>query len=408
MNFRMIAAVLGLVLISACGNGSNGNDLTQKCSSITCNGCCKDDTTCVLPVTDSQCGSRGGACFDCASTKRVCDVARAVCTAAPTMTRDAGGGAGSDAGEGSLDAGRADSGTATVDAGSTLDAGSSVDAGPPACTGCLVNGSCASGTTAQSCGSGGSMCVACASNESCSGGVCTLPSSGAYGVGAACTQDSDCSSVPLQSPLDGGAPSYQVFCKKLTAPGASSYTGGYCTRRCLADSACGQLNSTTPNVCAYRLGTFNEVENMCLKGCTNESACRAGYSCRDVGDAAKPARGCWLATLPPAADAGTGAIGAAGKSCTDTAQCGEPPLFNCDLGSTDGQCLGNCSLALNDRWCGTNGLCLPYEANGGARGPLIVWQCGQSCSLTGTNTCRAGYTCTPFGNATGYATCQQN
>jgi hypothetical protein len=284
--------------------------------------------------------------------------------------------------------------------------------GGKTCGGCTTStGLCLEVTNNTNCGINGSTCTACATGEYCTDGVCAAGDAGILpgAVGTTCTIDADCSAVPKTS-------TFPAFCKKQTLTGNASYAGGYCTRRCTQASDCGSSNGV-PNVCTFFLGPNGEPDNLCLQGCgTAASQCRAGYGCYNFGSQAMPEGGCWLRTAagnpPDVFDAGPGNPGNAGSACTTDRECGAAPFFGCNTaelpdggptGFPGGQCTGNCSLTINDNWCGDAGVCLPGLFLVDNLGPLVQWTCSQSCKPGVAGACRTGYVCEPF-NAT-FASC---
>ncbi len=397
------------VLTVSCGPAG---EALKKCSVINCAGCCASDGRCMTGRDDTLCGGNGSACSNCTASSQVCEAMHSVCVAPGSVTgTDGGGGPGT-----GVDGG----GTSTVtDGGSTssmtdaggdnaspdggtharVDAGSGPDAGPPfTCSGCLLTPDvCLDTPTSSNCGIGGSACHPCAPQQTCETGVCTPPK--VVGLGAPCSIDTDCSAVRIES-------GYTAYCKHTTSAGNASYPGGYCTRRCLSSSQCPNAASGTASICSFSFGHFGETDNLCVLGCSSQSDCRAGYDCWNFGTAANPRGGCWLypnGHFPDAVDAGAPNPGPAGGACTQHSQCGPSSDQYCVSAYPGGMCTGNCSKSLEDSWCGTGGLCLPYTVGQDSKGPRISWNCTQGCNPSGANTCRSGYVCYPYGGS--YGTC---
>ncbi len=330
---------------------------SSHCGPANCGGCCSAAGSCIArPYSgnNTTCGASGNTCQDCTLTSMVCNANTGTCTSAQP---------------------------------------------PQICDGCLVgSGTCVTlaNTSVINCGVGGSICVGCAMGQTCTAGECVSPDAGASGgrIGDACTADLDCSRIP------GG----KAYCKKQQLGGSLPYQGGYCTKYCTMQSDCG-----TGAHCAYWLGPTGEAEPLCYKDCTS-SSCRAGYTCSDVGFTSAP----YLSCLPATADgglgeydAGPGNPGAAGAACLSDSQCGPVSNFLCvaehpaDGGTNPfpgGMCTGDCSMSVNDAWCGTGGICLPYLPGASTKyGSLVMWECLAGCDPTvGTNTCRTGYICDPL------------
>ncbi len=358
------------------GGGSGGS------SGVLASGCFAGATYVSPPFNalDTLCGSPGDACLDCAQRAQACDAVTHTCRPRPD-----GGFSGATGG------GAAGGGTG----------------GGPGCSGCWlpVSGFCVdvANTSVVNCGINGSACVSCPSGSTCTKGVCRSLVDPAGKIGAGCQNDSDCDRVP------GGA----GFCKLLAVPSGARYAQGLCTRRCVDSMDCG-----TGNACVYWLGPQGEVENLCYQGCAS-STCRAGYDCVDVSLSSTPR----LACLPPGVlvDAGPGSSAAAGGPCTRDSQCGPAPYFSCTpertaLGKATnypgGACTGDCSLTLDDAWCGDGGVCLPFITLRDARGPLVQWSCGARCTPGASPSgCRTGYVCQAggAGGASGFCTpdCRQ-
>ncbi len=374
MNFKVLAlgALLGFAVAVAPSCGAS------KCSVANCKGCCSTDGKCVADPdngNNTSCGTQGNACADCAKTNQVCN-------------------------------------KSTYQCGVTGEGGGSGDSGV-ACGGCtLPSGLCYETPTFSNCGSSGEACKTCNTGEYCNAGVCTPPDAGTVpgSVGEPCTLDSQCTGVPMET-------GYQAFCKKTTSHGGTVFKDGYCTRRCLGAAACGA--TTAGNVCAYGLGTYGEIENICVKSCAT-TPCREGYACLNFGSTSAPRPACWVLQgdggLPDAFDAGAGNPNGAGGACSTDTDCGNNPLLGCVpevlpdggvTGAPGGQCYGDCTLSLSDNWCGDGGSCLPYAFQGGTRGPLILFQCGQDCNPAAGApvTCRTGYLCQPYPNNPTFGTC---
>ncbi len=221
-------------------------------------------------------------------------------------------------------------------------------------------------------------------------------------IGDACQSDTDCAGI-VTSP--GASP----WCKLTQSPSGLAYAGGYCTRRCSDSGECG-----TGNTCVYWLGPFGEVDNICTKGCPDAAGCREGYSCRDLGLVPDVyLKSCFPLQadggLPPPWNAGQGAAGAAGTSCTSTNQatsCGPSPSFECrpavltDGGASpypNGMCTGDCSTTLDDAWCGNRGSCNPYLEEADLHGEVLRWRCDRLCTGVSTVSCnRVGYVCDTY------------
>lgn len=172
-------------------------------------------------------------------------------------------------------------------------------------------------------------------------------------LGAACVQDCDCFAV------DGNPPR----CKRTTSQGNLTYTGGYCTRRCYEDSQCG-----ANGMCVYALGPMGEAENICVLKCDAQTPCPRsdGYVCLNFGTESDPRSDCFIDDSESAnpyapVDAGAPAgPGVTGSSCTDNAQCQPPSSGSCiteTQGHPGGSCTSDCSLSLDDDFCGTGALC---------------------------------------------------
>lgn len=369
MNLKVFALGAALGLAAAVAPSCTGS----KCSVANCKGCCSSDGKCVADPANqnnTSCGAQGNACVDCAKTNQVCNKSTYQCGVTSN----------------------------------NLDAG-------PSCGGCTTeNGFCLEVTNATNCGINGSACKACDAKQYCIEGVCGVPDGGLVpgSIGAPCTSDTECTAISLQ-------PGYQAFCKKETFPGMVTYRDGYCTRRCLDAAQC-VSTGTSGNICPIYLGFAGELENVCLRGCNDDTGCRDGYACVNFGGSSGSIKGCWALQadggLPDIYDAGPPFTGAAGGACTQNAQCGPDPFFYCipelmsDGGATGfpgGQCSGECSLSPHDLFCGDGAVCLPYLGGRDGRGPYVVWECGQRCNPMAPN-CRSGYVCDQFNNEI-YGTC---
>lgn len=353
MNFKALSlgAMVGFLVALSPSCGTN----TAECNASNCAGCC-DATTGVCLANNLQsekaCGASGNECKAC-GTGESCEAGE--CKVAPA----------------------ADSGT-----------GCNATTCP---TGCCSGTVCLLGSSTSNCGTGGAACETCSTGQTCTNKVCTGTDGGVSPgtLGAACAQDIECTGV-------GGNP---PRCKLTTSQGNLTYKDGYCTRRCLQDSECGD-----DGMCIYGLGPVGEAENICVKKCDATNACRDGYVCLNFGTNVDPAAACWIddtASDEPYAtlDAGAPAAdGLTGSACTDNVDC-QPPeggaCFTADRGFPGGACTADCSLALVNSFCGDGGVCTLYaSALVEGQDPFVIGLCEQACNPDGSGTpCREGYLC---------------
>lgn len=166
------------------------------------------------------------------------------------------------------------------------------------------------GSTWNNCGSnGGAACQACATGQVCTNGACTTPSS-MKKVGDRCVNDGECKGSLGQS----------AICKQMTTSGNGTYTGGYCTLKCVAQSGC-----PTGAKCAGIDPRYGEADTICWDSCATGATravsratpvtplglweARAGSApCRRKMRGRQQTRLAWV--------------------CTDNTQCQNPPEAN--------------------------------------------------------------------------------
>lgn len=240
---------------------------------------------------------------------------------------------------------------------------------------------CLAGTANTNCGNFGANCQSCnvVGGESCISQACSGGSTKA--VGDPCTADIQCAALGTG-----------YTCKLATNPGGFTYSAGYCTKSCAADTDC----PTGAAFCASINPAYGETDDICWKSCPAGNECRtSGYKCWGITSiGGVSSKGCWLNPLPPF-DAGPPAD-KIGANCTLDAQCQNPPDNGFCIketlsdGGTSGFTYGYCSAECpTDAHCGTNGVCLTF---GTAASPYDL--CMKRCPAPGTaSTCGTGYVC---------------
>lgn len=340
-----------------CTNGVCG--ASQQCSPMTCpNGCCTNGF-CVPGSMQNQyiCGSGGNACMRCGMGGTCTNGA---CSMQPSCNANN-------------------------------------------CAGCCEGNNCRMGTTHNRCGAKGLACMQCQQGESCEMGTCQTQRAE---VGSACATDGDCASL--------GAAAY---CKLRTSSGTASYTGGYCTLRCMG--APSQSNCPQGSFC-LSVPNRGEDDNFCADRCGFQDNCRnPGYACYGI-QGQQGTNVCWLFPAPEVqgVDAGTGGGGGGafdgggfgggggsatdagvhslGSACSSSAQCAglagpvcipaSVPGFGA-TGYIDGYCTTSCGVG---GFCPQNGMCV-FETFFGNN----TSTCKSTCPAPGMgqSTCRAGYLC---------------
>ncbi len=185
------------------------------------------------------------------------------------------------------------------------------------------------------CGACGARCGA---GESCLNGSCA-----AGRTGAACINNADC----------GG--------EGLCLLSGFGWSGGYCSFRCTSDADCGGSGWCMADASGTRL---------CLRGCTDSTACRSGYSCQPLAPAnvcvpscsADPALACGPGRCIESIDRCNSACGddsncSTGSRCdTATMQCRCTAMTDCGSGMACIVSTGRCGCA-TDSACGSGHTC---------------------------------------------------
>ncbi|MBX7099206.1 MAG: hypothetical protein K1X89_15955, partial [Myxococcaceae bacterium] len=279
--------------------------------------------------------------------------------------------------------------------------------GAAACAQTCTSGCCNGSTctafanqSATSCGSSGAACTACGSGQSCLSGTCTAP---AGSIGGTCSTSASCTNVPGGN-ITVGATTYPstVYCKTSQDIGGAPYPGGFCSRKCLSSTDCG-ANA----VCILGFGFTGEADNFCSPRCgAGQPPCRTGYNCVISGTTSF----CLLAGkdggLFDEYDAGPKGIAAAGGPCTLDGTCRPPDTGACikatlsdggPSGYTGGSCTADCTMAVDDAFCGPNGRCdlyLDVDSTIDPHGVFVFGLCSAACNADGGSPgCRTGYTC---------------
>ena len=194
-------------------------------------------------------------------------------------------------------------------------------------------------------------------------------------VGTTCIADADCKAGRCMTTLAGN----------MFGMTATTFTGGYCTGRCVDDSTCGATG-------ACNLG-FGAVSGTCYRKCESDADCgRDGYRCRAAAGAGLfPTQ-----TTSASKQCTPGAMplpdGVVGQACSSDAECGSAAT-SCkselagQFGGAvtalpGGYCTGSCVDASD---CGAGGVC------SGALGGFVAGTCYKGC--TSAAECRAGYSC---------------
>jgi hypothetical protein len=191
------------------------------------------------------------------------------------------------------------------------------------------------------------------------------------------------------------------------------------------------VGTAMDSTCIFYFGSFGEPENQCMKNCTRQSDCRDNYICVGITQTVGVCVPAVDGGLPPQIDAGSPATASAGSACTTDEQCGQPiddgGSFVCikeqlpdggPSGFIGGYCEGDCTLAVDDSFCGPGGTCLPTLGPTDGRGPTVAWVCQGKCAFPvpdgGSSAmydagvvCRDQYVCNQFNNAT-FGTCDPN
>lgn len=384
MNYRVLA--LGVVagfliaLAPSCGGAT--------CGPANCKGCCDANKKCVDPGNTNQtCGASGNACKAC--------LANETCQAGQCTAGSGGGSGGGGGGSGGGSGGGG--GTSTCDSSTCPN-------------GCCSQGLCLPGNAQANCGSGGQACSDCnaTTGATCVNKSCQVVDAGSSGnIGEPCNGPADCPGVPT------GGQGGPTICKKnqfvLTPTGVvtgTPYQDGYCTRRCYSGTQCG-----TGYRCGFFMGFAGEAENVCYKGCSAQTDCRAGYICLGPIYNDAPQNLCVPANLPDGGwaefDAGPEvADGVIGKDCGSNADCqGTSAYGRCNKGTLPdggpsgfgtGYCTADCTMTAEDSFCGTSDggtFCTAIAFADGANGPLVTWECRKGCGGDPDGGCKAGYSC---------------
>ncbi|MFZ5470003.1 MAG: hypothetical protein ACOZIN_11260 [Myxococcota bacterium] len=163
---------------------------------------------------------------------------------------------------------------------------------PSTCQGCCDStGQCQLGTSTSACGAQGAQCAACAASDVCTGGTCatgdggtatdagggTAPQAGE--LAATCTTTAECNDVPGGGGVcpPQGFPSEQLGCGKA----------------CSSDTDCGSGNWCVD----FTDAGFTFLGKLCVRGCSVNGDCNAGYQQQCVCDLVGPTKR-WCSPWP--------------------------------------------------------------------------------------------------------------
>ncbi len=394
---RVVAFVICSVFLAVASLSCSGG---AKCTAANCMGCCDSVTgTCTAGTAQNACGKGGATCAPCAAGT---SCGNGVCSAGTGGgSGSTGGGSGSNAGGTGGTAGGT-GGTAGGTGGTAGGTGGTAGGtgGTAGGTGGTAGGTggTAGGTGGTAGGTGGTAGgtggTAGGTGGTAGGTGGTAGGSGGVGaVGAGCTTTANCNNFGTGS-----------TCKTTSDFGGVAYPGGYCTK-----DPCDNATNTCPagSTCAYIGFDKGEAQPICLATCTTagqQSNCRTGYSCYNLG----AANGCYLAPIPNVPPTTTATQ--VGNPCTMDSQCQNPPnapyneLGFCvtatlpDGGPSrfpSGYCFADC-FDLDQPFCGTASRCVGFR-----NAQMVVDQayCLLACPTPGQQSiCRTGYTCTAIGD----------
>jgi hypothetical protein len=177
-----------------CNTGSGTCQAGPACGPGLCNGCCQGDT-CIEVLTDSACGKGGNACVDCTLSSETCSIGAGICQGGGSCGPGSCGGCcqGTTCLGGSIDNACGSGGNPCIDCtqnSQTCDTGSGTcqgvgTCGPGSCNGCCQGSTCIQSLTDSACGSGGNACVDCTQNsQTCDTGSGTCQGGGSCGPGS--------------------------------------------------------------------------------------------------------------------------------------------------------------------------------------------------------------------------------